>query len=406
MTDREHLPQRPPKRATIGGLGFRLGRVAGVDVFVDWSLLIIFALITVHLGVGVFPDWHPQWSMLVTWSTALGAAVLFFASILAHELSHAVVGRAQGMRVRRITLFLFGGAAELEGEPDSPRAELLMAGVGPLVSLLIGVSATLLGTWLSSVSAETLGSDPAASMRALDVLPTLLLWLGPVNIVLAVFNLVPGFPLDGGRVARSILWWITGDHVRATRWASLGGRAFAWLLMGLGVVNLLSGAFVGGLWLVLIGWFLNNAARVTYEQLLTRRSLHDVPVQRLMFRAARTVDPTLPLESFVREYLLASDQTAYPVVHDDALVGLVTFEDVRGVPQQQWGETLVRDVMTDARELSTVDPETDAEVALAELSERDVGQLPVVVGERVVGVVRRRDLMKWVALQHGHPRAA
>ena len=406
MNDATPNPPPSPRRSVSDAPGFRLGRAFGVELFVDWSLLIIFTLITLHLGAGVLPDWHPEWSLLAIWTTAVGAAVLFFASILAHELSHAIVGRWQGVGVRRITLFLFGGAAEMEGEPKSPRAELLMAGVGPLVSLVIGVGATLLGAWLAAPTVDVFEADPATALSALGVVSTLLLWLGPVNVLLAVFNLVPGFPLDGGRVARSILWWITGDLVRATRLASLGGRAFAWFLMGFGLISVFRGAFVGGLWLLLIGWFLNNAARASYQQLLASRALHDVPVKRLMFRGAKTIDPTLPLEAFVQEFLLVSDQTAYPVVHDESLVGMVTLEDVRRVPQERWAQTLVCDVMTGLEALSTVAPETAAEEALQQLDQRDVGQLPGVVGGRVVGVVRRRDLVKWVALQHTTPRAA
>jgi Zn-dependent protease len=397
-TKRRHEHQR--RRGDVGG-GFRLGRVFGVDIQVDWSLLIIFALITVNLGAGVFPSWHPEWGLALQWGVALGAAVLFFASVLAHELSHAVVGRAQGIPVHRITLFLFGGMAHMEEEPKSPKAEFLMAAVGPVVSILIGVVATLAGAALAEPSARAFADAPEAALGSVGPVASLLLWLGPINILLGLFNLVPGFPLDGGRVARSILWWATGDLVKATRWASASGRVFAWILMGWGVLNLFSGAFVGGLWLLLIGWFLNNAARFSYEQLLVRRALEDVPVVRLMFRHPRTVEPGLTVDAFVRDYILGGDQTAYPVVSGGLLEGLVTMDDVRRVPQQDWPHVMVSEVMTSADELVTLRPEADAEDALRELGHHEFGQLPVVDDRNhVLGLVRRRDLMRWVALQH------
>src|SRR5690606_13431688 len=211
----------------------------------------------VNLGVGLIPAWHPDWGAGLVWSVAVLAAVLFFASIALHELAHALVARRYGIPVRRITLFVFGGMAHMESEPPSPKSELLMAAVGPLVSLLVGVVATALGSVLASDAVSRDGDDPVALARAIGPAATLLLWLGPINVLLGLFNLVPGFPLDGGRVLRAILWWGTGDLVKATRWASGAGRVVAWTLMGFGVLQLFSGLWVQGLWLLLIGWFLN-----------------------------------------------------------------------------------------------------------------------------------------------------
>jgi Zn-dependent protease len=401
----ERERERERERSELGG-GFRLGRIFGVDIHVDWSLLIIFALITVNLGAGLFPSWHPEWGLALHWTVALGAAILFFASVLAHELSHAVVGRAQGIPVRRITLFLFGGMAHMEAEPKSPKAEFLMAVVGPVVSILIGIVATVAGAALGGASPEELAESPEAALASVGPVASLLLWLGPINILLGVFNLVPGFPLDGGRVARSILWWATGDLMKATRWAAGAGRVFAWLLMGWGVVNLFGGAFVGGIWLLLIGWFLNNAARMSYEQLLVRHALEDVPVSRLMFRQPRTVEPGVTLDAFVRDHLMAGDQAAYPVVSGGTLEGLVTIHDLRRVPQQDWPHVIVAEIMTSAGDLVTLPPDADAEQALQELGKHDFGQLPVVEDNRVLGLVRRRDLVKWVALQRSEPGLA
>jgi Zn-dependent protease len=398
--------------------GLRLGSVFGVPIHVDWSLLIIFLLIAVNLALGLFPAWHPEWSPVLSWSVALAAAVLFFASVLAHELSHAVVARSRGIPVSSITLFIFGGLAHIEDEPRSPKDEFLMAAVGPVVSIAIGLLA-LLGAW--ALAGDALAQlDPEAPstmapvMRSVGPLATLLLWLGPINVMLGLFNLVPGFPLDGGRVARSIVWWATGDLVKATRWAAGAGQVFAWVLMGIGAVELLTGGAVGGVWLLLIGWFLNNAARQSYAQVIMRRALDDVPVSRIMYTRVGTLPPELSVEAFVRDHLLATDtdQACWPVVTDEGrLLGLVSMDDVRRVSQERWPVTAVTEIMTPADELDAVSPHADAEQALRLLSRSDVEQLPVLEGGRVLGFVRRRDLVRWMSLQGpiaaaSQPRAA
>ncbi|MFB6261879.1 MAG: site-2 protease family protein, partial [Thiohalorhabdaceae bacterium] len=220
------------------GQGIRLGRLFGIAIHLDWSLLVIFVLIAASLGLGTFPTLHPQWSAVTVWVTALVAAVLFFASVLTHELSHALVGRLYGIRVPRITLFIFGGLAQMESEPGNWRGELWMALAGPAASLVLGVVFITLGNLV--MAPGTFDPDqPRESLERLSPLATLFMWLGPINIVLGLFNLVPGFPLDGGRVLRALTWGASGNRRRATRWASRGGQAFAWLLIGTGVAMIL-----------------------------------------------------------------------------------------------------------------------------------------------------------------------
>lgn len=387
------------------GRGFHLMRVANVDVFLDLSLLIIFTLVTVSLGAGVFPLWHPDWSAATVWLTALAAAVLFFLSVLTHELSHALVGRMQGIDIPRITLFVFGGAAHMTEEPKHWRAEFWMAIVGPVTSFAIGiVCLTIAGAIAGPIDFEA--ADPERLFAGLGPLPTLLLWLGPINILLAVFNLVPGFPLDGGRVLRAALWGFTGDLRRATRWASNAGQVFAWLLIVAGISMLLGfsvpvfgSGTVSGLWLALIGWFLNNAALSSYRQLLVTEALADVPVVRLMLADVRTVAPGLSVRALVDDYMMSSDQRAYPVVDGGRLNGMVCLEDVRKVPRAEWDSTRVADIMT--AEVATVGPDDAAAEALAALGQRQINQLPVVDGQgRVRGLVRREDVLRWLAV-HG-----
>ena len=272
--------QPPPKPAQAERKsGFLLARLFGVEVRLDWSLTVIFALVTINLGAGVLPSWHPAWSSTSVWAASFAAAVLFFASLLAHELSHAFVARAQGVPVNRVTLFLFGGVAHLEGEPPSARAEFLIAIGGPLTSLALGLLMT--GAGLLGAGPQLALMDGATFEETLALFSgmspgvTLLLWLGPLNLMLALFNMVPGFPLDGGRVLRAGLWAATGDLLKATRWASNVGQLVAFGVMGLGLLNALRGNLVGGLWMVFIGWFIRRAARASFQQQLIKQTLED-----------------------------------------------------------------------------------------------------------------------------------
>ena len=223
-------PRKPadPQRSAAPQAGFRLGQIAGVELRVDWSLAIVFWLIAVNLGVGMFPAMHPDWSPVLRWSVALAASVLFFASVLTHELAHALVGRARGMPVQGITLFIFGGVTRLGGEPKSPSTEFLMAIAGPLTSFVLGIGCLLLGGAISG-DAATAGLGAVEYARRLGPAASALMWLGTVNILLAVFNCLPGFPLDGGRVLRAAIWGITGSLRKATRWPAPSGGCLPWL---------------------------------------------------------------------------------------------------------------------------------------------------------------------------------
>ncbi len=391
--------------AATGGL--RIGRVAGVEIRLDWSLLIIFALITLALGWGLFPYWHPDWGPGRILGTALGAALLFLVSVLLHELSHAVVGRRLGVDIRRITLFVFGGMAHMESEPATWRSELAMAIAGPITSLILGVAFI----WLAGLLAGPIQlnpQDPVEAMSKLGPLATLLFWLGPINILLGVFNLVPGFPLDGGRVLRAILWGVTGDIVRATRWASGAGQLVAWALIGTGFAMVLGvrvpffgTGVVGGLWLALIGWFLNNAAIMSYRRQLLEKTLGDLPVRQVMRSDYQTVAPEVTVQELVETRLLRASQRAYPVLDQGGLRGMICLEDVRRLDRSQWSEQRVENVMTPAEGLHTVGPNERATAALDLLVQRGINQLPVVEGGRLVGMVTREDILKWLTLHQG-----
>lgn len=397
--------------ADSGLSGVRLGSIWGVEVVLDWSLLMIFAIISFDLGMRLFPGWHPDWSPRLRWGVALGAAALFLGSVLLHELSHALMARARKVPIRRITLFLFGGMAHMERDPDTPGSEFLIAIAGPITSLLIGLCAAALGARLSGVdlAAAAASGDPLALRAALGRAPplaTLLLWLGPINLMLAIFNLVPGFPLDGGRVLRSLLWAATKDLTRATRWASGVGQLVAWGLMALGLFDIFAGAFGSGLWLLLIGWFLNNAAKVSYQQRLLHSSLREARVADVMNTHIAHIPADLPISELVRDHVLSGEQRVFPVESGGHLLGLMRIGDVRKLQPGEWSTARASDVMSPAAGVDQLHPEESAERALEQLRGGRFDQLPVLQDSQVVGLVGRGELMRWLEWRNDVARAA
>jgi Zn-dependent protease len=308
--------------------------------------------------------------------------------------------------VQRITLFLFGGVSNLEREPSSAATEFFMALVGPLSSLLIGTLFSVLGALWVGVDAFKLG-EPTSMFARLGPIPTLLLWLGPINILLGLFNLIPGFPLDGGRILRSILWAATKDLQKATRWAASVGQLIGWLFIVAGIsiafgvsIPLFGAGVVNGLWLAFIGWFLLNAATASRSRLMIEHLLEDLQVSRLMRRDVPQVPDDMPLGTLVYEKLLGTDERSFAVFDGATLVGSVSFEDVRKIPRGKWDETPVREIMTPASQLGSVGPREQAADAYRELIERGLRQLPVIENGRLLGFFRRSDVARWLQLQH------
>jgi Zn-dependent protease len=377
--------------------------VHGIDLKLDMSVVLIFVLIVSSLGASVIPSWHPDWSAPLVWGVAVAAGVAFFASLLTHELAHSLVAQRHGITVPRITLFLFGGMAEMSAEPASPRAEFFIAVVGPIASFAIGAVCIFCGLWLAGqafLDALTLHRDQ--DLALLGPLATVLVWLGPVNIALALFNLVPGFPLDGGRVLRALIWWIGGDQLRATRWAANVGRFFAWSLMSLGVINLLWGRTIDGVWLLFIGWFLANAARMSYTQLLLQRTLAGLSVDQLMRPGVESVGGDVPLDEFVDNVLLRSAQGLWPVVDGGERVGWIATADVLRDGDRSRSQRRVRDVMRPLSAVSTLAPALSGRVALEHLSSLADEPTPVVSNGRVVGLLHGADVLRWIQLHRLH----
>lgn len=381
------------------GDGLKLFQVFGIEIRLDVSVAIIFALIVYSLAAGLFPQWHPDWDALTAWSTALVAGLLFFASLLAHELAHSLVARRFGIRVPRITLFLFGGVAEIESEAKTPGAELIIALAGPLMSAVLGLSFTGLAT--GSLDPEVLArlvEDPDVAMASVSPGITACVWLGSVNMMLAIFNLIPGFPLDGGRVFRALVWRVTGNPLQATRWAATTGKYFGWILMGIGLWNLLAHKSFGGLWLMLIGWFLSHLATASYAQTLAQHTLSALRVRDVMRTRFDRVPGGATLEDFVEEYLLRSTQILWPVDGPGGIVGAISFDDVAAVPVGERGRTSVSSVMTPIAKLRVLDSSTVATDALNMLMRAQDRPTLVVDGQRVVGLIRASDIMRWVLL--------
>jgi len=379
------------------GKGFRLCEVHGIEIRLDLSVAIIFFLVVYSLGAGLFPQWHSDWTPGLSWATALAAALLFFTSLLAHELAHSIMAQRHGIVVPRITLFVFGGVSELESEPRTPSMEFGIAIVGPLTSLALGLLFSYLGVNLAGAGfLDELQADPEAAMASLGAAATLLMWLGPINLMLAIFNLVPGFPLDGGRVLRAALWWIGGDLRRATESASQVGRAFAWALMAWGAWEALGGALIQGLWLLLIGWFLNNAARASYVQLLLGQAMESLEVADLMRTRFESIQADVPLQNFIDEKLLRSDQLAWPVLEGRDPVGLISLDSVRARLKEEDRPRTVADAMGGIHE--SISPHLRGREALKLLAESRRDPIPVLEAGRLVGLLYHADLMRWLAL--------
>lgn len=387
---------------------FRLARIAGIDITVDWSLLVVFLLLTVSLGAGFFPAWHPDWSFAFSMAMAGVAALLFFASVLVHEMAHALVGRAKGLRVARVTLFIFGGVAHLKQVPPTWRAEFLIALVGPCTSLIL----TALSLFLLKFLARDLPIDPDYPELFLGGLgpgAVLLLWLGQINLILTLLNLIPGFPLDGGRLLRAALWGITGDLRGATRHALQAGQFFSWLLMATGLAMLLDipvpifgAGLINGLWVMMIGWFLHSAAVMSYQRLLLGSALDSVPVSRVMDSEWVSIKGETPVSDLVERYLLAGAQHAYPVLEAGSLAGLVSRRDLSKVPRKDWPHTPVRDIMTPVDRLRGVAPDSSAADAMVTLGRQGVNQLPVFHQGQMRGLVSRENILKLLSI-YGDP---
>jgi len=370
------------------GSAFNLGRIFDIQFRLHYTWFIIFLLITFSLSWQVFPALYPGWTGLTYWIIGIVTSLLFFASVVAHELAHSLVARFYGIPVKGITLFIFGGVTEMAREAARPGVELKMAAAGPACSLVIGGLFALL--WF-------------LTRGVIEPIAALAFWLAQINVVLAVFNLIPGFPLDGGRVFRSLLWRFTGNYKRSTQIAVRVGQGVGYLFILLGILVILLRPFglgwFSGLWLAFIGWFLENAASSSYRQVKWRDTLHGFSASQVMTSVYPTVPSNITVTELVQGYILTGGHHVFMVADEGRLVGILTLDDIKSVSQPSWEATPVREIMTPVDKLKVVHPDQDALSLLEQMEADDINQMPVVSGDRVIGLVTRDNLIRFLRIR-------
>lgn len=386
------------------GNGMRIGRLFGIELRVDPSWLFIFVLVGWSLTT-LFGTWHPDWSFATSLIVALTAALLFFASVLFHELAHSLVALAYGIPVRDITLHLFGGVSNIEKEPPTPGAELLMAIVGPIASIGLGIAMLVASAILIDLRTPDVESAEIV-VANLGPFETLLVWLGPVNVIVGLFNMIPGFPLDGGRVLRAIVWRITGSLDKATRVAGGAGQAVGWLFVALGITMVLGfrvpffgRGVTSGLWLAMIGLFLRNAAVAHLRSAAVDQAMSGVRVQDLMRTQGAYVDPLMPIRQLLDEWFLRHDELAWPVIQNGVFLGIVSMDDLRKIRPEEWGAKTVSEVMTPSARIVSASAAEPLADALRKLASANVRQLPVLDGGVLVGMLYDKDVARWLELR-------
>ncbi len=369
-----------------------LFRLLGFEVRVDASWMVLAVLIVWSLAVGYFPYQDPGLPPADYWWMGVAAALGLFGSIVVHEFAHSLVARRHGLPMEGITLFIFGGVAEMSGEPPDARTEFLMAAAGPVTSVLIG------GLFYGIYRAAPDSWPPAAA--------GVVHYLGWLNWVLAAFNSIPAFPLDGGRVLRSAIWARTKDLPRATQISAQIGEGFGWLLIGLAMVSLLFGNFVSAVWWFVLGLFLRNAAQQSYQQVVLRGALAGEPVRRFMRTEPVTVPPQLSLDDLVNDYIYRYHFKMFPVVSESRLKGCISAADVKNVPPEEWRQHSVQEMMQPCSADNTISPDADAVAALAKMRKTGLSRLMVVDHGQLIAILALKDLLDFLALklEIGGPR--
>ncbi len=365
------------------GSGISLGRVWNVPIKLHASWFLIVGLITWSLASGYFPAAYPNINPLLYWALGAVTALLFAASVLLHELGHVALALRERIPVRGVTLFIFGGVAQITEEPKSAGAEFRVAIAGPLVSLALAGLFGLL--YMLDRAVPFLAAPSEYLMR--------------INFMLAAFNMIPGFPLDGGRVLRAAIWKFTGSLPKATRVASISGQIVAFGFIAFGVLTIMNGNLFNGLWLAFIGWFLQNAAISAYHHSALEHSLAGVTVSQVMKRDFGQVTPLTPLKQIVDEGVLAGGQRSFLVVEDGQPRGLVTLENIASVPQRLWPFTTARQVMTPLERVEGLTPYMELMAALQKLELANQAAMPVLYGSQLVGMLSRDDVLRYLRIR-------
>ena len=361
---------------------FRLFRIAGIDIGIHYSWFFIFLLLTWSLAVGYFPQSYPNWGTLSYWILGALTAVMLFISVLVHEMAHSLVARAKGMEVNSITLFLFGGVSNLQEEPKQPGAEFVMAIVGPLTSFVLSGIFWFVGRHFDSKS----------------IAGAFFGYLALINLILGIFNLLPGFPLDGWRVLRSIIWASTRSLAKATNIAAMVGKFIGWGLIAYGLLQALSGN-LGGIWTAVIGWFLNSAADANRREVTLKEVFSKVKVKDVMSANRETVTPDTSVDLVVNGIVHRQYDRAVPVCSDGRLLGIITMTDIKGLARDKWASTPVERIMTKTP-LYTVSAEDPVSAALELLGKHDINQVIISGSGERAGILKRSDLINYLQINH------
>ncbi|MDD2251478.1 MAG: site-2 protease family protein [Dehalococcoidales bacterium] len=366
--------------------GIPVGRIFGISIRIHLSWFIIFGLVTWALAYNYFPLTYPGWSTGLTIGISLVTSLLFFLSVLIHEISHSLVAKKYGIPVSSITLFILGGIAEIAEEPKEPKVEFLVAIAGPLSSIIIGIIFGAL--WLTL----PIGAEAVIAVS---------FWLAWINLMLGVFNLLPGFPMDGGRVLRSLIWWKTDDLDRSTRIASNIGQGVGMLFILGGIFLIFYGLLLNGVWISIIGWFIRSAAASSYRQLTVRQLMKGHTVKEVMSLDCSMVEPDMSVKKLVNDHILPSGKRCFGVTLEGQIKGLVVLADVKKLERSEWEGTRVEQIMTPLDQLKAVGPEEELGEAFKLLTKNNINQLPVIMDGRLEGILARDNLLNFISLKEG-----
>ncbi len=359
-------------------------KVFGIEIRLDYSWFVIFALIAYIFGFSYFPNVLPGVSVFVLVIVTIITALLFFISVLIHEMSHSLVAKSQGIPVSRITLFIFGGMAQIEKEPDKPGKEFIISIAGPLASFVL---AALFGlVWLLGRFIPVI-SEPAR-------------YLTIINIALGIFNLLPGFPLDGGRILRSIIWKSTGSFPRATHVATNTGRVIGFAIMGAGVIYFFIGAIFNGIWLLFIGWFLQSSAGASYQHMLLETSMKGIKVKDLINDQVTSVPEDITIKELVEDWFMKYRFGRFPVVDDNQnLIGVLSINDIKHIEQDRWSEIKLGSIVKRVTDKEIIDMDSEVSAAIKKMSVNNIGHLVVLKDLKLVGMLTRADVMRFIELR-------
>lgn len=363
-----------------------IGKIKGIAIQVHLSWLVIFGLITYSMAISYIPTYYPTWSPGLRWLEGAIIALLLFVSVLLHELSHSVVSKSTGLDVKTITLFIFGGVAQIEGEPDQPLQELRIAVAGPGMSIFLGIILLLLANIGGRLGAPETVLFPIS-------------YMGQVNLILAAFNLVPAFPLDGGRVLRALIWHFKGNQKMATQVASSMGNLFAYFLIFMGVFSMLTGNLINGVWLAFIGWFIHQMSQTSYQQTVMTDLFKQLPVREFMTERVVTVNYLQSIEDLVENYVYKYKFAVFPVLREGEVMGIVGADLVRNVPREAWGQTTVGSIALLLTDSLVATPEENVTEAMTKLFANGIGRVLVMDRVKLVGIVSRTDIVNYMSIR-------